>query len=595
MAVKGEISGVARRYLADLVAFSTKRWPKDALISEEDAQFLQEMTEKIGKEIVVYVNRNGFVEEIALGSRDSASVNLIKTKRSESGYLGVKLIHTHPRSSARFSEADIATLEKYHFDAVVALGSEEKNYISLSYLEPNVETNCFQTIIYENLTYEEIKLLNFTDLIRSFEKLIEKDEYIETAPRKEKTILVFQPNEISEESKNLECELFELAKTANLEIVGTLRQKQRGKNFYFGEGKRKELAMMVQELDADCVIFDKRLTPAEASRLTFQVGIKVLDKTALILDIFAQRAKSREGKLQVELAQLEYLLPRLIGKGLSLSRQGGGIGTRGPGETQLETDRRHIRKRIENIKRALSEVGQARKVQNQSREKAEVFHFSLVGYTNAGKSSLLNLLTNESIYVADQLFATLDSTTRKLDFFDSEAVLLSDTVGFIRDLPPELVNAFKSTLSELEQADVILHVVDISQSGYEKRISIVEEMLLNLGLAEKKQFYIFNKIDQLKEPFFLPASIKEDEVCLVSVHSLAGIEALQERLRSFVDKELFNFELFISYSDNPQKILANLHKYGQISDVNYDDRGATLKMKTKYKFPASYEKFIINN
>lgn len=595
MAIKGEISGVARRYLAELVNFSTKRWPKELLISEENALFLQSMTEKIGKEIVVYVNRNGFVEEIALGYKDSASVNLIKIKRSEKGYLGVKLIHTHPNGSAKLSEADLSVLEKHHFDALIAIGAEKENYLSLAFLEPEDKHNKFQTKIYENLTFTDIKDIAFTNLIRNYEKFLEVDNFIETDSVSERTILVFQPEALNEETKLLEQELYELSLTANLEVVGELKQRQRSKSFYFGEGKRQELAMMVQELGADCVIFDKRLTPAETAKLTIQLGTKVLDKTALILDIFAQRARSKEGKLQVELAQLEYLLPRLVGKGLFLSRQGGGIGTRGPGETQLETDRRHIRSRIENLKKALFEVNRAREVQSQNRKKAEAFQFSLVGYTNAGKSSLLNLLAEETLYVADQLFATLDSTTRKLNFFDGKDVLLTDTVGFIRDLPPELVKAFQSTLSELREADVILHVVDIAQSGYEKRIKVVQEMIENLGLSEKKQFYIFNKIDKVSEEIFLPFGIKDEDACFISVASKKGIDELKEKLQSFINTSAFLYNMDISYQDNPEKILAMLRKHGELTNVDYQDTGVKLDFRGKYELPLDFHRFLIKN
>lgn len=251
---------------------------------------------------------------------------------------------------------------------------------------------------------------------------------------------------------------------------------------------------MVQNLMADCVIFDERLSSSEVAKLTFQIGTKVIDKTVLILDIFAQRAKSREGKLQVELAQLEYQLPRLSGQGIALSRQGGGIGTRGPGETQLETDKRHIYRRVNFLKKSLKDIEKMREVQSQNRKKKDVFLFSLVGYTNAGKSSLLNLLTKENVYVADQLFATLDSTTRRLPFFQKREVLLSDIVGFIRNLPPELVDAFKSTLMELEKADVILHLVDLAQEGYEKRIEIVDQMIEKLGLSEKNKCIFLIKL-----------------------------------------------------------------------------------------------------
>ena len=389
----------------------------------------------------------------------------------------------------------------------------------------------------------------------------------------------------------LEQELHELAKTGGLDVVGVLSQKQRGKKFYFGEGKRKELSLMVQNLSADCVVFDERLSPSEVAKLSFQIGTKVIDKTVLILDIFAQRAKSREGKLQVELAQLEYQLPRLSGQGIALSRQGGGIGTRGPGETQLETDKRHIYRRINFLKKSLKDIEKMREVQSQNRKKKDVFLFSLVGYTNAGKSSLLNLLTNENIYVADQLSATLDSTTRRLPFFQKREVLLSDTVGFIRNLPPELVDAFKSTLMELEQADVILHLVDLAQEGYEKRIEVVDQMIKTLGLAEKKQVYILNKVDLLDEIPPLPSNLLGEDCCYISVASNIGIEELKRKLEGYLENTK-KYDLCVPYQMNPQKIISELYSYGKVKNIIYEDYGANLQFESKQDMPKQYLKFI---
>ena len=363
---------------------------------------------------------------------------------------------------------------------------------------------------------------------------------------------------------------------------------------YLGKSKAGGIKLKnewVHAINWDCVVFDERLSPSEVAKLSFQIGTKVIDKTVLILDIFAQRAKSREGKLQVELAQLEYQLPRLSGQGIALSRQGGGIGTRGPGETQLETDKRHIYRRINFLKKSLKDIEKMREVQSQNRKKKDVFLFSLVGYTNAGKSSLLNLLTNENIYVADQLFATLDSTTRRLPFFQKREVLLSDTVGFIRNLPPELVDAFKSTLMELEQADVILHLVDLAQEGYEKRIEVVDQMIKTLGLAEKKQVYILNKVDLLDEIPPLPSNLLGEDCCYISVASNIGIEELKRKLEGYLENTK-KYDLCVPYQMNPQKIISELYSYGKVKNIIYEDYGANLQFESKQDMPKQYLKFI---
>lgn len=589
MAIKGDLTGLARHFIEELTDFSTRRWPKDVLITEEIALYLQDLTRKINREIVIYVNRTGFIEEIAIGNRDSAQVDSIKQRRSEKNYSGIKMIHTHPYASAKFSDADLSALEKLYFDAMVVIGDEAHNYLSIAFLQPN--TDAFETHIMENISSEIVEEISFYDMLMHFEKSVIRRKNIETNSPRERAILVFQPSRDEVENLALEQELHELAKTAGLDVVGVLSQKQRGKKFYFGEGKRKELSLMVQNLMADCVIFDERLSPSEVAKLTFQIGTKVIDKTVLILDIFAQRAKSREGKLQVELAQLEYQLPRLSGQGIALSRQGGGIGTRGPGETQLETDKRHIYRRINFLKKSLKDIEKMREVQSQNRKKKDIFLFSLVGYTNAGKSSLLNLLTNENIYVANQLFATLDSTTRRLPFFQKREVLLSDTVGFIRNLPPELVDAFKSTLMELEKADVILHLVDLAQEGYEKRIEIVDQMIEKLGLSEKKQMYILNKIDLLDEIPPLPTRILGEECCYISVSGNIGIDALKKKLEAYLEDNK-KYDLSIPYQMNPQKIISELYSYGEVRDVVYRDFGADLRFESKQDIPKKYLKFI---
>ncbi|WP_055107948.1 GTPase HflX [Paenibacillus ihumii] len=292
-------------------------------------------------------------------------------------------------------------------------------------------------------------------------------------------------------------ELVQLALTAGVEVVDTLVQNRDKPDpkWFIGKGKVDELHVAIQDYDVNTVIFDQELSGAQVRNLEDMLDVKIIDRTQLILDIFAQRAKTREGIIQVELAQLTYLLPRLSGHGKNLSRLGGGIGTRGPGESKLETDRRHIRRRIGELKRQLEEVTRHRKLHRERRKETGVVHLALVGYTNAGKSTLLKALTSAEVYIENQLFATLDPTTRSLELPSGKEVILTDTVGFIQNLPHELVAAFRATLEEANEADLILHVVDASSPMREDQMEVVERILEQLGAGSTPQIVLFNKKD----------------------------------------------------------------------------------------------------
>ncbi|GIP37323.1 GTPase HflX [Paenibacillus sp. J31TS4] len=292
-------------------------------------------------------------------------------------------------------------------------------------------------------------------------------------------------------------ELVSLAETAGVEVLGTLSQNRESVDtkWYIGKGKVEELKAIMAELNANTAIFDQELSGAQVRNLEEVLDAKIIDRTQLILDIFAQRAKTREGILQVELAQLSYLLPRLSGHGKNLSRLGGGIGTRGPGESKLETDRRHIRGRIGELKRQLQEVVKHRKLYRERRKKTGAFQVALVGYTNAGKSTLLRQLTQADVYVENQLFATLDPTSRNLELPGGKEIVLTDTVGFIQHLPHDLVAAFRATLEEVNEADLILHVVDASSPMRHEQMDVVAEVLEELGAHGKDQITLFNKMD----------------------------------------------------------------------------------------------------
>jgi len=332
-------------------------------------------------------------------------------------------------------------------------------------------------------------------------------------------------------------ELANLASTADVEVVGKMKQRlERPSRTYLGSGKLKDLASLKEETGYDVVIFDDELSPRQQKNLEDVLDVKVIDRTALILDIFSKRAQTHEGKLQVELAQNEYLLPRLAGQWSHLERLGGGIGTRGPGEMQLETDRRLVERRIHRLTKELREVRKHRTLYRTNRKRTGIPVVALVGYTNAGKSTLLNTLSGADVLVADKLFATLDPTTRRLRLPNSETVLLTDTVGLIHKLPTTVVAAFRATLEELDEADLLLHVVDITHKNAAEQCQTVEDILADLGLEQKPRLTLLNKIDILPadgpnaDELGQKLQIPEKSMLLISASKGTGLEQLLQRM-----------------------------------------------------------------
>jgi GTP-binding protein HflX len=347
-------------------------------------------------------------------------------------------------------------------------------------------------------------------------------------------------------------ELKNLAISAGAEVAHTIIHSQEKPNpkFYISTGKLDEIRQIVEDDNIDIVIFDNEITPAQQSNLQDKLKVKVIDRTALILDIFAQRAQSKEGKLQVELAQLNYILPRLRGKGTELSRLGGGIGTRGPGEQKLEVDRRKIRERINLLDKKLEEISIQRKVQRKLREQKGVYKISIVGYTNSGKSTLLNALTNANVLERDMLFSTLDSTTRKLDLDTGIKISISDTVGFIEKLPHQLIAAFRSTLEEVVKADLLLLLVDLSNYNYEKHILSVKKVLEELKIQDKKILLVFNKIDKITDDIITNASLKYRDSVFISAKTNKGLEDLIDTIQEIISSDHVNFTATIPYSES---------------------------------------------
>lgn len=344
------------------------------------------------------------------------------------------------------------------------------------------------------------------------------------------------------------AELSKLTNTASGEVVFTLTQKrpQVDRQTIIGKGKLQELIQQADAHEADLIIFNHEMTPRQSQLVSEAVGIPIIDRVQLILDIFAMRARSKEGKLQVELAQLEYLLPRLAGQGKSLSRLGGGIGTRGPGETKLETDRRHIRNKILGVKRELKAVEAHRARNRQKRQSSEIFQIGLIGYTNAGKSTILNLLTQADTYSKDQLFATLDPLTKKWRFAEGFEITVTDTVGFIQDLPTQLIDAFHSTLEESQSMDLLLHVVDASSPDRILQEQTVLQLMAELKMEEMPVLTVYNKADQIEPALFTPSLFPN---VLISAQSADGKEKLVQAIKQQLLELMVPYTLFIPSQD----------------------------------------------
>lgn len=331
-----------------------------------------------------------------------------------------------------------------------------------------------------------------------------------------------------------------------------------------GTGKAEEISELAKRLDATLIVFDNELSPAQTRNLEDIIGVRIIDRSTLILDIFASRAATREGKLQVELAQYKYILPRLTGRGVELSRLGGGIGTRGPGESKLETDRRHIHRHIAKLREELEDVRKNRGEQRRSRIKHEIPLVAIVGYTNAGKSTLLNTLTGSEISAKNRLFDTLDPTTRRYEVSDTLEVVLSDTVGFIRKLPHHLVDAFKATLEELSFADLLLHVIDASNPDWHDHVRVVDSIVRDLDANDKPIITVFNKIDLCENPEDLPHG---EEIVSVSARTGEGLDSLRNNMAKLLDRGLKNVALALPYSD--AGLLDMLHREAKVLDIKY--------------------------
>lgn len=494
MDISGDLSGIRDSQLQELKDLSEFKTERSVLIQPEILQQLLRLTKLWNREIAVYLSRSGVLLAAAVGRH--ASVTLPKVKGRTGKHL--RCIHTHPNGDFRLSQLDHSALVSLQLESMASVGVREGilTGVQIAY---NTGSNDPYVVNLKADNWESFDYNSFSDFSPDLIKSV-------TANFKERAFLIALTENDQESKENL-LELGELARTAGVEVVGRLVQNRRyaQSRSYLGSGKLEELGHRLQETEANVLICDDELSPAQLRTLETETQLKVLDRTGLILDIFAQRAQSREGKLQVELAQLKHLLPYLTGQGQALSRLGAGVGSRGPGETKLELDRRKMRDRINQLEKELKLVLQHRDIQRRQRSKSGLPTIALVGYTNAGKTTFLKAALQQAGTRADlpsgenKLFATLDPIVRRIRVNSNLEILLSDTVGFIRKLPTQLLRAFLATLEEVQQADVLLHVLDASHPQAQQQAETVHEVLKQLGCADKAMLTVLNKTDQVSD------------------------------------------------------------------------------------------------
>ncbi len=497
----GNTKGLKADPLRRLQNLYRRRIPPRFPITSELAREISRLSAEIRRQIGLLIDRRGRIDYVLVGDRHGIVIPDLSQYRLAPGRLrGLRCIHTQ-LGGETLTEDDLADLALLRLDMMGAVEvGEDGNpvYVHIGHLLPgDASANGLQII--DPLPPHRLDI-GCLDLIQSLEQeLSHVRESYRAEDDKERALLVSVSTESRKEAKDSLAELRELARSSGIQVIGTvLQQRQKADSrFLMGSGKLRELTIQALQKGATLIVFDQELNPSQIRSIADQVELKVVDRTQLILDIFAQRARSREGKLQVELAQLQYLLPRLVTKNTAMSRLTGGIGGRGPGETKLEINRRRVRDRIVQLEKSLATVSRHRHRQRSRRGKRGLPIISIIGYTNAGKSTLLNTLTHSSVLAESRLFATLDPSSRRLRFPRDIEVIVTDTVGFIRDLPKELMAAFGATLEELESADLLLHVIDIHNPRLEDQIESVERILSELGLETVPCLRVLNKQDLL--------------------------------------------------------------------------------------------------
>ena len=559
--VNGNTEGVKDAMLARLDSLYGYELEDGAYLPRELMKLLAECSCAMNREIAIYLTRDGEIVNVAIGTDCDVELTDYRLRRNAERLSRIRCVHTHPDGDGRLSDVDLSALKIFRYDAMTAVGVKngEPTFVQTAFLGENDSI-----LMDEPVRWYKVPDAEWMNRIELSDEVVGRESVQTVADDRERAVLM------GIESRESLEELRRLAETAGAEVVGSFLQKRDKPDnaLFIGKGRAEELARDCQALEADVCIFDEELTGVQTRNLEEVLRIKVIDRTMLILDIFAQRATSAEGKLQVELAQLQYRSARLIGQGTVLSRLAGGIGTRGPGESKLEMSRRRIRERMTELRRRLDELERQRAIRRQRRERNEIPVVALVGYTNAGKSTLLNALTGADVYAEDQLFATLDAVSRRMETAEKTPYLLTDTVGFIRKLPHTLVDAFRSTLEEAALADVLVIVSDGSSPEMGQQHDTVEQVLEELGATEQKRIEVINKCDIADPPPSFPGAI------LLSAKTGQGLDDLKDAIAEAIQETYVPVTFMIPFSR--YGILSEIHAAGRVISETHTDEGTEI-------------------
>ncbi|MBD2068211.1 GTPase HflX [Leptolyngbya sp. FACHB-671] len=560
--VYGNTQGIRSSHLKQLQQLYEQRQPGDRFVTSEFAQQLTALSLETHHPLCSYINRRGQIVRIAIGTPAQTQLAASELPRQSAERLsGIHCVAVQPTPP---DAASLLAMVRQRLDALVILipndtdgkrpGNHNPASIKEAYLAHLVSDLKTPWAVSPPFKLEDLVEQDSIDWVDEWETEFQESgfaalQFQQIESDDDRVLLVgLMTDDLTEQRfHDGLAELTRLVETAGGEVVGTVQQKRSRPHpqTVVGQGKVEEITLQAQTLNANLIAFDRDISASQSRNLEEQIGIRVVDRTQVILDIFAQRAQSQAGKLQVELAQMEYLLPRLRGRGREMSRLGAGIGTRGPGETRLEVERRTIQQRISHLQHEVNQLQAHRSRQRQQRQQQDIPTVALVGYTNAGKSTLLNVLTQAEVYVADQLFATLDPTTRRLTISEplsqeQRPLLLTDTVGFIHELPPALIDAFRATLEEVTEADALLHVIDLSHPAWESHIHSVEAVLADLSTLPDPNLpmstlLVFNKLDQVDSETLAIAQQQYPQSVFISATKGLGLDTLRQRLLQLID------------------------------------------------------------
>jgi GTP-binding protein HflX len=537
--IHGNLTGLAPAQIKGIEQLYRRRVPPERIITHDLARQLTTLSREINRQIGLLISRRGEIAFVVVGShKDILIPGLDSFRSSSSRFRGLRLIHTH-LDGENLTTDDLTDLALLRLDLVCAIDTDPDGLPGKAYTAHLIPENLEGTFWMQLPPAPPSELtLNFLSFIQALEGEFTKKQKTRKVDATDRAILIRVETNPRAESEYALDELKELARSCGVEVFDTImkHRTQMDPKFLLGKGQLSDLVIRALQMGANLLIFDHELTAAQIKSITDFTEIRVVDRTQVILDIFARRAHSREGKIQVELAQLQYLLPRLVTKNTAMSRLTGGIGARGPGETKLEINRRRVRDRIHRLQKELQTVQKARGVRRVKRERMGLPVISIVGYTNAGKSTLLNALTKSEVFTENLLFATLDPKSSRLRFPRDREAIITDTVGFIRDLPKELFAAFRATLDELHEADILLHVIDISNPNFENHIIAVENILQELEITGKPTIRVFNKEDHFPDKSLLNTLCQRFGATAISALHLETLPPLMIEIENLMTK-----------------------------------------------------------